>query len=315
MVVDAKIKHAVVVATVSRTGLHRPPRASRPGTRLSYRPNPVGCTSGAASARRVRRAARLDSVLAARRAAGQGAQLPRGAGASGPDKGPDRRAAVTKRPDSCSESGLDETWYRIPDFWLNDSYVSAAYTQCIQETHETHETGPIRVQIRDPGFSAEKLPSSRGTASMPAGCTTTCGCVTDRPGRRWRWRAKARSALASRLRDRRRWRVLFGGATSTSTFRSLVDETWLLSDGAWSLLSGPGPSALGLPALGFDIDREVYVLRGGSTPMARSSPTPGSGTAPGAAPPAAAPDTRRRRGSYEPRRSVRPPSSGAAVMA
>jgi hypothetical protein len=238
-----------------------------------------------------------------------------------PDQIRDQTAAPRSRRDPirAQNRGLDETWYRIPDFWLNDSYVSAAYTQCIQETHETHETGPIRVQIRvqirDPGFSAEKLPSSRGTASMPAGCTTTCGCVTDRPGRRWRWRAKARSALASRLRDRRRWRVLFGGATSTSTFRSLVDETWLLSDGAWSLLSGPGPSALGLPALGFDIDREVYVLRGGSTPMARSSPTPGSGTAPGAAPPAAAPDTRRRRGSYEPRRSVRPPSSGAAVMA
>jgi hypothetical protein len=165
MVVDAKIKHAVVVATVSRTGLHRPPRASRPGTRLSYRPNPVGCTSGAASARRVRRAARLDSVLAARRAAGQGAQLPRGAGASGPgkgpDKGPDRRAAVTKRPDSCSESGLDETWYRIPDSRRNVSCVSAAFTQYQEETHETHETGSIRALIVAPGVRPAFIPRPR----------------------------------------------------------------------------------------------------------------------------------------------------------
>ena len=66
--------------------------------------------------------------------------------------------------------------------------------------------------------------------------------------------------------------LLFGGATSTSTFASLVDESWLLAGGAWSLLDGAGPSARGLPALGYDPDREVYVLYGGfdaqSNPLA-----------------------------------------------
>ena len=57
--------------------------------------------------------------------------------------------------------------------------------------------------------------------------------------------------------------LLFGGATSTSTFGSLVDDTWLLADGVWSLVSGPGPSARGLPALGYDPDRDVFVLHGG----------------------------------------------------
>ena len=60
--------------------------------------------------------------------------------------------------------------------------------------------------------------------------------------------------------------LLFGGATRTSTFGSLVDETWLLADGQWSRLDGPGPSARGLPALGYDPDREVFVLYGGFGP-------------------------------------------------
>lgn len=38
-------------------------------------------------------------------------------------------------------------WYRIPDSWRNVSCVSAASTEYYQETHETHETGAIRVQI------------------------------------------------------------------------------------------------------------------------------------------------------------------------
>jgi hypothetical protein len=53
--------------------------------------------------------------------------------------------------------GLDETWYRIPDYLGNVSCVSAAYTQYYQETHETHEThetGFIRVQLRDQMASA-----------------------------------------------------------------------------------------------------------------------------------------------------------------
>ena len=60
--------------------------------------------------------------------------------------------------------------------------------------------------------------------------------------------------------------LLFGGATETSTFDSLVDETWFLTDGRWSLLDGPGPSARGMPALGYDPDRDVFVLYGGFTP-------------------------------------------------
>jgi len=60
--------------------------------------------------------------------------------------------------------------------------------------------------------------------------------------------------------------LLFGGATSTSTFASLVDETWLLAEDRWSQLDGPGPSARGLPALGYDPDRDVFVLYGGFDP-------------------------------------------------
>ena len=60
--------------------------------------------------------------------------------------------------------------------------------------------------------------------------------------------------------------LLFGGATETSTFDSLVDETWFLTDGRWSLLDGPGPSTRGMPALGYDPDRDVFVLYGGFTP-------------------------------------------------
>ncbi|MGH2402734.1 MAG: hypothetical protein ACRDE6_08465, partial [Candidatus Limnocylindria bacterium] len=60
--------------------------------------------------------------------------------------------------------------------------------------------------------------------------------------------------------------LLFGGATSAVTFGSLVDETWLLTDGRWELLDAPGPSARGMPALGYDPDREVVVLYGGFGP-------------------------------------------------
>jgi hypothetical protein len=57
--------------------------------------------------------------------------------------------------------------------------------------------------------------------------------------------------------------LLFGGATGTSTFATLSAETWYLTDGSWRLLEGPGPSARGLPALGWDAVREVMVLYGG----------------------------------------------------
>jgi hypothetical protein len=57
--------------------------------------------------------------------------------------------------------------------------------------------------------------------------------------------------------------LMVGGATTTSTFRSLVADTWLLADGGWSRVAGAGPSARGLPALGYDPTRDVFVLHGG----------------------------------------------------
>jgi hypothetical protein len=57
--------------------------------------------------------------------------------------------------------------------------------------------------------------------------------------------------------------LLFGGATTGSTFGSLTDDTWYLTDGAWSQLGGPAPSPRGSPALGYDPDRAVMVLYGG----------------------------------------------------
>lgn len=60
--------------------------------------------------------------------------------------------------------------------------------------------------------------------------------------------------------------LLFGGASTTSTFGSLTDETWYLTDGAWRQLEGPGPSPRGLPALGYDPARDVMVLYGGFGP-------------------------------------------------
>jgi hypothetical protein len=68
--------------------------------------------------------------------------------------------------------------------------------------------------------------------------------------------------------------LLFGGATATSTFGSLVDETWLLGSEGWTLMATDGdrPSARGLPALGYDPTREVWILYGGfdadSNPLA-----------------------------------------------
>jgi hypothetical protein len=60
--------------------------------------------------------------------------------------------------------------------------------------------------------------------------------------------------------------VLFGGATGTSTFESLVDYTWLENESfGWGPdgNAGPVPSPRGLPALAYDPDREVFVLYGG----------------------------------------------------
>jgi hypothetical protein len=60
--------------------------------------------------------------------------------------------------------------------------------------------------------------------------------------------------------------LLFGGATTSATFESLVDETWFLTNGTWSLIQGDAPSPRGSPALGYDIERDVFVLFGGFGP-------------------------------------------------
>jgi hypothetical protein len=57
---------------------------------------------------------------------------------------------------------------------------------------------------------------------------------------------------------------IFGGATSTSTFSSLTDKTWVLSGGSWRELSPAiSPSKRGGPAMGYDPLRKRIVLYGG----------------------------------------------------
>lgn len=57
---------------------------------------------------------------------------------------------------------------------------------------------------------------------------------------------------------------LFGGATSTSTFSSLADKTWVLSGGNWrELSSASSPSKRGSPAMAYDPIRKRIVLYGG----------------------------------------------------
>ena len=62
--------------------------------------------------------------------------------------------------------------------------------------------------------------------------------------------------------------LVFGGATTTSTFDSLTDETWYYEFIGWRKIAAdaPHPSARGLPALGYDVAREVFVLYGGFGP-------------------------------------------------
>jgi len=59
--------------------------------------------------------------------------------------------------------------------------------------------------------------------------------------------------------------ILVGGATTTSTFDSLTDDTRLLASDTWTPVRSEGshPSARGLPALGYDPDRDLFVLYGG----------------------------------------------------
>jgi hypothetical protein len=55
-----------------------------------------------------------------------------------------------------------------------------------------------------------------------------------------------------------------GGATTTSTFSSLTDKTWVLSDGRWrELQPASSPSRRGGPAMGYDPVRKRIVLYGG----------------------------------------------------
>jgi hypothetical protein len=60
--------------------------------------------------------------------------------------------------------------------------------------------------------------------------------------------------------------LVFGGATGTSTFGTLTNETWYLTDGRWTLVAGAAPSPRGLPALGYDPERGVMILYGGFGP-------------------------------------------------
>ena len=60
--------------------------------------------------------------------------------------------------------------------------------------------------------------------------------------------------------------VLFGGATGTSTFDTLVSDTWIESESiGWAMVAseGPVPSPRGLPAFGYDPTRDLFVLYGG----------------------------------------------------
>ena len=57
---------------------------------------------------------------------------------------------------------------------------------------------------------------------------------------------------------------IFGGGTGRSTFSSLTDQTWVLSEGSWrELTTAHSPSERGSPALGYDPLRKRIVLYGG----------------------------------------------------
>ena len=57
---------------------------------------------------------------------------------------------------------------------------------------------------------------------------------------------------------------IFGGAISNSTFSSLSDKTWVLSDGRWRERTPASfPSRRGSPAMGYDPVRQRIILYGG----------------------------------------------------
>jgi hypothetical protein len=58
--------------------------------------------------------------------------------------------------------------------------------------------------------------------------------------------------------------IIFGGASSTSTFSSLSDKTWKLTNGRWSeVTSDTHPSTRGSPAMAYDPQRKKIILYGG----------------------------------------------------
>ena len=57
--------------------------------------------------------------------------------------------------------------------------------------------------------------------------------------------------------------LLFGGASTASTFASLQDDTWRLTGDGWEQLQGAGPATRGSPAMGYDEGRGTFVLYGG----------------------------------------------------
>jgi hypothetical protein len=57
--------------------------------------------------------------------------------------------------------------------------------------------------------------------------------------------------------------VIFGGATSSSTFSSLNAETLILVKGRWSQVSASGPSPRGSPAMAYHPEANRIVLYGG----------------------------------------------------
>lgn len=57
--------------------------------------------------------------------------------------------------------------------------------------------------------------------------------------------------------------LLFGGATGNSTFATLTEDTWFLTNGSWRQTDTPGPSPRGSPALAYDPGAEQWLLYGG----------------------------------------------------
>jgi hypothetical protein len=57
--------------------------------------------------------------------------------------------------------------------------------------------------------------------------------------------------------------LVVGGADGARTFDTLTDSTWWFDGDRWTQVDGDGPSTRGSPALGYDEDRNTFVLYGG----------------------------------------------------